>query len=67
VRKDGVLSITAMSPAVNKAVGSFPFLTEDMHGQPREQPDIGADEWSTTPEMKQRRPLTTADVGPDAP
>jgi hypothetical protein len=38
-----------------------------MQGQPRDKPDIGADEWSMAPEGKLRRPLTPADVGPDAP
>jgi hypothetical protein len=65
-RKGEVMAITATSPAVNKAVGTFPFLTEDVEGQPRDRPDIGADEWSTTPPMNLRRPLLPADVGPDA-
>jgi hypothetical protein len=67
MRKAEVMSITAGSAAVDKATGSFPFVTDDLHGQPRDKPDIGADEWSTAPEMKLRRPLTPADVGPDAP
>ena len=67
VRKGEVLSATAMSATIDKAVGSFPFVTEDLHGQPRDKPDIGADEWSMAPEMSLRRPLTPADVGPDAP
>ena len=36
-----------------------------LQGQPRMMPDIGADELSPAPAL--RRPLTTADVGPDAP
>jgi poly(beta-D-mannuronate) lyase len=67
VRKGEILAITATSAAVDKAVGEYPFLTEDMQGQPRDKPDIGADEWSMAPEGKLRRPLTEADVGPDAP
>jgi hypothetical protein len=67
VRMGDILTVTAMGPAVNMAMGSFPFVTDDMHGQRRDRPDIGADEWSTDPEMTLRRPLTPADVGPDAP
>ena len=66
-RRGEILAITAGSAAVDKAVGSFPFLTEDLQGQPRDKPDIGADEWSAAPELSLRRPLTPADVGPDAP
>jgi hypothetical protein len=67
VRKGDVYTATAMGPAVNAAMGSFPFVLDDMQGQLRDKPDIGADEWSTDPEMAERRPLTPADVGPDAP
>jgi poly(beta-D-mannuronate) lyase len=67
MRKGDLLAITASSAAVDKAVGAFPFVTDDLHGQPRDKPDIGADEWSTAAELPLRRPLTPADVGPDAP
>jgi hypothetical protein len=68
VKKGEVMVIgSATSPAVDKAVGSFPFVTDDMQGQPRDKPDIGADELSSAPELPLRRPLTPADVGPDAP
>ena len=67
VRKGELLAITATSAAVDKAAGTFPFLTDDMEGQPRDKPDIGADEWSSAPALTLRRPLTPADVGPDAP
>jgi hypothetical protein len=66
-RKDEILAITATSAAVDKAVGTFAFVTDDLQGQPRAKPDIGADEWSTAPELPLRRPLTPADVGPEAP
>jgi hypothetical protein len=48
-------------------VGSFPFVTDGLAGQPRDRPDIGDDEWSAAPELNLRRPLQPADVGPDAP
>ncbi|MFD6177976.1 MULTISPECIES: polysaccharide lyase 6 family protein [unclassified Isoptericola] len=53
-------------PAMNTAVGSYPFLTEDMDGQPRDmRPDVGADEVSFAPVT--RTPLERSDVGPSAP
>jgi poly(beta-D-mannuronate) lyase len=67
MRKGEVLSITAGSAAVDKAVGSYPFITDDLHGQARDRPDIGADEWSSAPELSLRRPLTPEDVGVNAP
>jgi poly(beta-D-mannuronate) lyase len=67
MRKGEIMAVTATSGAVDKAVGNFDFVTEDLDGQPRNKPDIGADEWSDAPAMMLRRPLTPADVGPDAP
>jgi poly(beta-D-mannuronate) lyase len=64
----GVLAIGAASPAVNAAPVAFPFVTEDLQGQPRDPAglaDVGADELSAAP--GRWRPLTPADVGPDAP
>jgi hypothetical protein len=53
-------------PAMNTAVGSYPFLVEDLDGQPRDvRPDVGADEVSGAPVT--RRPLERDDVGPAAP
>jgi hypothetical protein len=66
-RQGEILAIAAGSAAIDKAVGNFPFLADDLQGQPRDRPDIGADELSTTPPLPLRRPLTPADVGPDAP
>jgi poly(beta-D-mannuronate) lyase len=60
------LMITASSPAVGAAVGSFPFVTDDIQGKPRgAKADIGAEQWSTGPAT--RPVLTAADVGPNAP
>jgi poly(beta-D-mannuronate) lyase len=67
VRKGEVLAATASSGSIDKAVGSYPFVTDDVQGQPRSKPDIGADEWSSDPEAPLRRPLMPADVGPSAP
>ena len=64
-RMGDVQAITAMSAAVNAGKGSYPFLMDDVNGQPRTMPDVGADELATSPERF--RPLTTKDVGPDAP
>jgi len=52
------------SPAIDSAAGSYQ-AAEDIEGQPRSRPDVGADELSSGPVL--RRPLTAADVGPNAP
>jgi hypothetical protein len=65
VRMGEVLAITPMSKAIDAATGSYPFLTDDVNGQPRAKPDVGADELSTSPALY--GPLTAKDVGPDAP
>jgi hypothetical protein len=58
--------------ATSKAVGAatdpaaFSFVTDDITGVPRgPKPDVGAQQFATPPGM--RKPLTPADVGPDAP
>jgi poly(beta-D-mannuronate) lyase len=65
VKMDGAFRIAAGSPAIDKAVGSYDFVKDDMDGQPRAKADVGADEMA--PGAPMRRPLTEADVGPDAP
>ena len=61
-----LLKLTSGSPAIGYANLSFyPFITDDQDGQPRSDPDAGADEFATGGIL--RRPLTTADVGPNAP
>jgi len=66
VASDGLFRPGSSSPVINasKSPSSFPFVTDDMDGQPRNDgsPDVGADENSIAP--KTRRPLTPADVGP---
>ncbi|MDC8758549.1 polysaccharide lyase 6 family protein [Janthinobacterium fluminis] len=61
----GLQKLSSASPARGAAVGSYAMVTEDMDGQPRSARDSGADEYSDGPVL--RRPLTPADVGPDAP
>jgi Chondroitinase B len=62
----GVFRLQSTSPAINSSVGSYPEVTIDMDGHARSgTKDVGADEFSTAPAI--RRPLTTADVGPNAP
>jgi hypothetical protein len=65
MRMGEMMAVTATSKAVNAATGSYPFLMDDVQGQPRNKPDVGADEWTADPALY--RPLTPADVGPNAP
>ena len=65
VRRGMLLSLGDGARAIDAGGEAFPFVMDDLDGQPRSQPDVGADEWSTAPVL--RRPLTRADVGPDAP
>ena len=60
----GFYRLAAGSPAIDSAAGSDQ-VTDDIEGQPRDRADVGADELSSAPAM--RRPLTPADVGPNAP
>jgi poly(beta-D-mannuronate) lyase len=67
---DGIFRLlpnAAGAAAIGKAVNvDFYGIKDDIQGQPRSTPDIGADEQSDDP-VKFRGPLTPADVGPDAP
>jgi hypothetical protein len=66
VQMGEILTITATSKAVGAAVGSYPFVTDDISGHPRGmKPDVGAQQFSNDPPL--RRVLTAADVGPMAP
>jgi poly(beta-D-mannuronate) lyase len=61
-----IFRLQSTSPAINTAVGSYPEVTIDLDGHTRSgTKDVGADEFSTAPVI--RRPLTTANVGPNAP
>ncbi|GAA3047927.1 polysaccharide lyase 6 family protein [Streptomyces roseofulvus] len=62
---DGVHRLTAGSPAVDAATYTASAVAEDADGHARTGArDVGADEYSTLAPV--RRPLTTADVGPNA-
>ena len=66
VLSGGVQRLSATSPAIGYANTSYySFITDDMDGQGRSDPDTGADEYSTGGVL--RRPLTTGDVGYNAP
>jgi parallel beta-helix repeat protein len=61
-----IFRLLSTSPAINTSVGSYPEVTIDLDGDTRSgTKDVGADEFSTAPVI--RRPLTTANVGPNAP
>jgi poly(beta-D-mannuronate) lyase len=63
IAPDGLWRPNELSPVLNSAVGSFPYITTDMDGQLRDAfYDVGADEVSTASII--RRPLTPSDVGP---
>ncbi|EME63496.1 polysaccharide lyase 6 family protein [Amycolatopsis decaplanina] len=63
---DGISRLASNSPAINAATLAVAPTAFDIDGQPRgSQRDVGADEYSTA--TITNRPLTTADVGPDAP
>ncbi|MNU04963.1 hypothetical protein D3C72_2496020 [compost metagenome] len=56
--------MSVYSPAIDAAVSPL-FTLDDMDGQMRYAPDVGADEFNAGG-PKEKRPLTTADVGPGA-
>lgn len=63
---DGVHRLAAGSPAIGAATLGTPTVADDIDGHPRGSTrDIGADEYATAAPL--RRPLTAADVGPNAP
>ena len=63
---DSLYRIAAGSPAVDAAIGPWSAVGTDIDGQQRAGVwDVGADEVSSSQAL--HRPLTTTDVGPDAP
>ncbi|MEU0691276.1 polysaccharide lyase 6 family protein [Streptomyces uncialis] len=62
---DGVFRLSSSSPAIGAAVPTTPAVTDDFDGHPRgSSRDIGSDQYATAAPL--RRPLTAADVGPNA-
>ncbi|WP_248928312.1 polysaccharide lyase 6 family protein [Paenibacillus hamazuiensis] len=61
----GLQKLASSSPAIDGSKGSYAFVTDDMDGQARSNNDVGADEYSTASIV--RAPLTTSDVGVNAP
>ncbi|WP_250303352.1 polysaccharide lyase 6 family protein [Streptomyces sp. A 4/2] len=62
---DGISRLSAGSPAIDAATLQQTVVTYDIEGNTRgKAPDIGCDEYTT--EAPVYRPLTPADVGPDA-
>lgn len=60
---DGLWRPASNSPALGAAVGDYPWVVDEIDGQPRAgNKDVGCDQVSGTPAM--RRPLGVADVGP---
>ncbi|WP_434599328.1 polysaccharide lyase 6 family protein [Streptomyces sp. A5-4] len=63
---DGIPRLSAASPAIGAATLKQPAVTLDIEGHPRgTSRDIGCDEYATAAPVY--RPLTPADVGPNAP
>lgn len=63
---NSVYRLSASSPAIDAAVGSYRHINEDMDGQPRiGLKDVGADEYSTEPVI--RKMLSGADVASNGP
>ncbi|MGO4494788.1 chondroitinase-B domain-containing protein [Paenibacillus sp. 2RAB27] len=63
---NGLQKLSSTSPAINAAVGTYSYVTEDMDGETRSSNDIGADERSTSTSFG-KHPLAASEVGPSAP
>ena len=65
----GVWRLAEGSPAIGAGVGAYPFVTVDIDGQRRQgdKLDVGADQFVKEQAPVLNRPLTEADVGPNAP
>jgi hypothetical protein len=62
---NGLLRLSSGSPAIETSAGTYSYVTRDFDPQSRSgKPDVGADEYSTS---ATRKPLTSADVGVNAP
>jgi hypothetical protein len=66
VKMGETYALTATSKAVGAAVGSYPFVTDDLFGHARgAKLDVGPMQFTADPPV--RKILTTDDVGPMAP
>jgi poly(beta-D-mannuronate) lyase len=65
VKVGEIFKLGSVSPAINTADATFTFVTDDMDGQARSTPDVGADELSSA--TPKRGLLSATDVGPNAP
>jgi poly(beta-D-mannuronate) lyase len=63
---NGLQKLSSTSPAINYAKGSYTYVTQDLDGELRSSNDTGADERSTGSSFA-NYPLTTAEVGTNAP
>jgi poly(beta-D-mannuronate) lyase len=63
---NGLQKLSSTSPAINAAVGTYAYVTEDMDGETRSSNDIGADERSTSTSFG-KHPMAVTEVGPTAP
>ena len=65
----GVWRLSEGSPAIGAGAGAYRFVTVDIDGQHRrgDNLDVGADQLVKEQAPVLNRPLTQADVGPDAP
>ncbi|KKO52399.1 chondroitinase-B domain-containing protein [Paenibacillus sp. DMB20] len=63
-KDDGLFRLSANSPAIDAAVSPY-TASDDMDGELRNIPDVGADEYAPW-NANRNRPLTAGDVGPGA-
>lgn len=63
---NGLQKLSSGSPAINAALGTYTYVTEDMDGETRSTTDIGADERSSSTSFG-KHPLVVTEVGPNAP
>ena len=62
---NSVFHLSSGSPAIDRATGTYTYVTNDLDQQGRSgTKDAGADEFTTGPVLN--RPLTASDVGPNA-
>ncbi|MDR6879294.1 hypothetical protein J2X61_001041 [Bacillus sp. 3255] len=64
---NGLQKLSSGSAAVDAAVGSYSYVTQDMDGQTRSVNDVGADEYYSSSTAIVRNPLGASDVGPNSP